>query len=416
MNVQTPIGGNAGAARVTGESVTTSDTVVVQRRRRRRLTIIAVLAVLLVLAAAWFFMARGGDTTSTAATAAGAKAGPGGGRGAPVPVTVIVPGRTEVASVITATGSLAARRDQPVGVSGEGGLVTRVTVDSGSWVRQGQVLASIDRQVQAQQAGQIQAQIAAARADAALAQNELDRSQALVARGFVSRADIDRKTAARDAARARVRVVEAQLAETRARIGRLDVRAPTAGLILDRNVEVGQVVSGGSPALFRLARGGEMELVAGVAQGELNRMRVGLPVVVTPVGSNRSFNGSVWQISPVIDPATRLGEVRIAVPYDPAIRPGGFAEAKITSGAVTAPLVPQSTVQSDDRGNYVYVINDRNEVVRRDVRVGSVSNAGVAIASGLTGQEQIVLSAAPFLNPGQKVTPRRAAAAAAAAR
>ena len=102
--------------------------------------------------------------------------------------------------------------------------------------------------------------------------------------------------------------------------------------------------------------------------------------------------------------------MRVAVPYDPAIRPGGFAEARITAGAVTAPLVPQSAVQADEKGNYVYVIDARNEVVRRNVQVGSVSNQGVSITGGLSGQEQIVLSAAPFLNPGQKVTPQRLAA------
>lgn len=407
MNLEVPLRANTSDA----DLLVAADDLAA-RRRRRRLTIFAVLGALAALALAYFLFARG-DEPAAAPAAAQGKAGAGGGpggRGAPVPVTVIVPGRTEVASVISATGSLAARRDQPVGVAGEGGLVTAVFADQGSWVGQGQVLVRIDRQVQQQQAQQIQAQIQAARADAALAQNELDRSQALVARGFVSRADIDRKTAARDAARARVRVAEAQLGETRARIGRLDVRAPTAGLVLDRTVEVGQVVSAGSPALFRLARGGEMELVASVAQGDLARMRVGLPVVVTPVGSDRSFRGQVWQIAPTIDPNTRQGEVRVAVPYDPAIRPGGFAEAKITSGAVTAPLVPQSAVQSDETGNYVYVVDAQNNVVRRDIQVGSVSNAGVAIIGGLSGQEQIVLSAAPFLNPGQKVTPQRQAA------
>ena len=72
-----------------------------------------------------------------------------------------------------------------------------------------------------------------ARADAALAQNEFERSQSLVGRGFVSKADLDRKRAARDAANARVRVAEANLAEMRARIGRLDIRSPAAGLVLN---------------------------------------------------------------------------------------------------------------------------------------------------------------------------------------
>ena len=151
------------------------------------------------------------------------------------------------------------------------------------------------------------AQVAVARADAALAQNELDRAQSLVARGFVSKADVDRRRAARDAANARVRVAQANLGGSRARIGRLDIRAPTAGLILSRTVEVGQVVGPGAGGLFRLARGGEMEMRAQMSQQDLALMRVGLPASVTPLGSDRSFAGSVWQVAPVIDPVVAPG-------------------------------------------------------------------------------------------------------------
>src|SRR3546814_10241653 len=99
----------------------------------------------------------------------------------------------------------------PVGGAGEGGEVSRVLVEAGDWVNAGQTLATIERSVQSQQAQQLAAQIEVAKAEAALAQNELDRALALVDRGFVSKADVDRKTAARDAAHARARVAQAQL-------------------------------------------------------------------------------------------------------------------------------------------------------------------------------------------------------------
>jgi multidrug efflux pump subunit AcrA (membrane-fusion protein) len=99
-------------------------------------------------------------------------------------------------------------------------------------------------------------------------------------------------------------------------------------------------------------------------------------VSVTPTGNDRSFAGRVWQVAPVIDPQSRQGEVRISVPYDVAIRPGGFAEAKIEAGSTAAPLLPQSAVLSDELGNYVYVINSKNLVERRNVKVGSVSDQG----------------------------------------
>jgi multidrug efflux pump subunit AcrA (membrane-fusion protein) len=92
------------------------------------------------------------------------------------------------------------------------------------------------------------------------------------------------------------------------------------------------------------------------------------------------------------------------------MRPGGFAEARITAGTTTAPLLPQSAVLSDDKGNYVYIVNGKKEVERRDIKIGTVDDNGVTIAQGLSGNESVVLSAGPFLNPGQKVNPKRGAA------
>jgi RND family efflux transporter MFP subunit len=380
-----------------------SDTlIVVDRSKRRRNIIIAAVVGIAAILIAYLLLSGGEEGTGQTAAA---------GQDGQVPtVTVVVPGRSQVARTITVSGALAARRDQPVGVAGEGGRVTAVHVDAGSWVSAGQVLATLDRSVQSQNAAQLAAQVQVARADAALAQNEYDRSAALVDRGFVSKADLDRKKAARDAANARIRVAEANLNAMRAQIGRLNIVAPTSGLILSRSIEVGQVVSPGTGGLFRLARGGEMEMRAQLPQQDLAMIKVGQPASITPIGSDRTFSGSVWQVSPVIDPQSRQGEARIAVPYDPAIRPGGFAEARIAAGATTAPLLPQSAVLSDADGNYVYIINGKNEVERRPIKIGTVGDTGVTIAEGLSGQEAIVLSAGPFLNPGQKVKPRRQAA------
>lgn len=385
-------------------SIHSSDTLVVvdrSRRRRRILIAAAVVAALIIIAVA-VALGRGSGADKTA------KASDGAGQ---IPtVTVVVPGRSQVGRVVTASGALGARRDQPIGIAGSGGRVVRVLVDAGSWVHSGQVLALVDRSVQNEQAAQLAAQVDAAKANASLAQSNYDRALSLKDRGFVSKAEIDAKKATRDAANAQVRVAQAQLGAARAQIGQLAVIAPNSGLILARNVELGQIVSPGSGALFRLAQGGEMEMRAQLSQQDLTLVHVGMAAQVTPVGAEQSVSGSVWQVAPVIDPQSRLGDVRIAVPYTSAMRPGGFAEARITAGATTAPLLPQSAVLSDEKGNYVYLINDKNEVERRAVTIGTVDENGVAVTSGLSGNESVVLSAGPFLNPGQKVNRRREAA------
>ncbi|HEX9966281.1 MAG TPA: efflux RND transporter periplasmic adaptor subunit [Allosphingosinicella sp.] len=374
-------------------------------RRRRRNIILGAVALLVLVAAAYFMFGRGGDDTKVAVAIKGE-----GAEAAPS-VSIIVPGRQQVARTITATGQLAARYDMPVGVPGEGGKIVSVLVQAGQWVGAGQTLAVIDRSVQTQEAAQLAAQIDVARADARLAQQELERAQTLVSRGFVSKADVERRIATRDAALARVRVAQANLGQSRARIGRLDVRAPAAGLVLTRTVEPGQIVGPGSGALFRIARGGELEMMARLPESDLARLSSGVPAQVVPVGSAKAYQGAIWQLSPIIDPTSRQGVARISLPFDRDLRPGGFATAQIRAGAVDAPLLPESAVLNDAQGTYVYLIDEKNAVRRRPVKVGSVTDAGVVVAEGISGNERIVLSAGPFLTEGETVRPQRAVAA-----
>ncbi len=370
------------------------------RRNRTRL-IVALVLIALALAATWYAF---NASKSGAAGADGAAAG--GPGAATVPnITVVIPGRQSVEATISTNGTIAARREMPVGVAGEGGQVVRVLVEPGQWVNAGQPLAIIDRSVQAQQAASLAASIRVAQADADLAQAELTRAQALVSRGFISKADMDRKRATRDAANARVRVAQAQHAEAQARNGRLNIVAPAAGLVLTRQVETGQIVGAGSGVLFRMARGGEMELMAQMAEADLQRVRVGTRATISPVGSNLQIAGQVWQVSPVINPDTRQGMVRIAVPYSAALRPGGFADARLVSGTEEAPMLPESAVQSGPEGNFVLIVDNKNEIQRRAVKVGTVTDDGVSIASGLSGNERVVVLAGAFLNVGDKVKP-----------
>ncbi|OYW85039.1 MAG: efflux transporter periplasmic adaptor subunit [Sphingobium sp. 32-64-5] len=334
--------------------------------RRKTIALVAAGLVLLVIILAWWM--KGADTApQTDAEMAAPR------------VTVIVPGVVNVSTVVNAVGTLAARREMPVGVVGDGGEVSAVLVEAGQWVKAGQVLARVERSVQVEQRASLAASLKVAQADARLAQNEL--------------------------VAARVNVARAQLGEQQARIGRLDIRAPADGLVLTRAVEQGQVIGAGSGVLFRMAKGGEMELLARVGETDLAHLSVGASASVTPVGGRQSYDGRVWQISSVIDPQTRQGDARIALAYHRDLRPGGFAAARIVSGAAQAPVLPESAIQNDDKGSYVFIVNGNNVVERRDVRVGQVAASGVPVLEGLTGKEKVVILAGGFLSAGQKVEP-----------
>lgn len=321
------------------------------------------------------------------------------------PITVMVPGTTSVIETVSAPGSIAARRDVSIGVQGDGGRITAVMVEAGQQVRRGAVLARIDRSIQSQQAVRLAAEIRAIEADAALATANLTRAEALVGRGFISKADIDQRTATRDAARARVAVARAQLAELNARIAMLDIRAPADGIILSRAVEVGQVVSPGAAALFRMAEGSELEMRAQMAEQELALLKPGMSARVTPVGSNQSFIGQIWLIDPIIDNVSRQGVARIRLPYDPQLRVGAFAKAQIEAGEGVRPVLPQSAVQTDKDGNFVFVVGTNNRIERRAITVGTVSDQGVSVAKGISGTEQVVVSAGAFLRAGEEIKP-----------
>lgn len=363
--------------------------------RRRRIIIVAVVAVVLLALAAWI-MSRGASD-DTALKSSNTSATP--------TVSVVAPGRTTITGQINATGSLAATHEVAVGVVGEGGRVISVPVQIGDWVRRGQVLAVIDRSVQNEQAAGSAAQIQVAQANAQLAQSNLDRALKLVDRGFISKADVDRLTSTRDAAVAQVKVAQASYRELLARNARLNIVAPVSGLILDRKVEVGQVLAAGSNAPFTMAQDGQMELLAKVGEDDLGTIAVGATAQVTPVGTDKAFTGQIWKKEPTIDQTDRQGIVRIALPYDPAIHPGGFASAVVQGGTVVAPRLPESAIMSDEKGNYVYVVGQDNKIERRAVKTGTVTDEGTAIVSGLSGTERVVLRAGGFLNPGDKIRP-----------
>ena len=357
--------------------------------------VLVAVVIALALGLAWYLMHR-------TPAASGAEAGK---NAQAQTVSVISPGRTSVTGTITASGTIAARREMPVGIAGEGGRVVSVLVDAGDWVRAGQVLAVVDRSVQVQQIAGQAANIEVQRANARIAQANLDRALKLVERGFISKADVDRLTATRDAAVAQVRVAAASLGQLQASSAHLNVVAPAAGLVLTRGVEPGQIVSPGSGVLFRIAKDGQFEMQARLADNDLARLSVGQSAEVMPVGTAQPFTGQIWQLSPTIDTQTREGVARIALAYSPALRPGGFASAQIRSGAVTAPLLPESAILSDQKGPFVYVVGGNNKVERRTVKTGDVTAQGIVVIEGLSGSERVVMRAGGFLNPGDPIRP-----------
>jgi RND family efflux transporter MFP subunit len=318
-------------------------------------------------------------------------------------VSVMTPSLKAVQSTVTFTGTIHARYDMPISAEGESGRITAVLVEAGDRVKRGQVLVRLDQSVLLPQMNRLEASLEEAKAQANLSAAEYRRAQGVEAAGALSAEEIARRHAAAVTDEARVKVAAAQLNEARARLGKTEIVAPADGIVLTRNAEVGQTASPGGEPLFRLARNGEMEMRGQVAERDLAALSVYQTAQVYLTGIDKPFTGKVRLLGAIIDPQTRLGEIRIALAPDAKIRPGAFARAEVLVGAAQRPILPQTAVLSDAQGTYVLVVNSENKAERRAVRVANTSPAGLVISDGLTGNERVIATAGAFLRIGETV-------------
>jgi HlyD family secretion protein len=324
----------------------------------------------------------------------------------PIPtVSVTEVGVSTVPTTVSIIGTIAARYDMPIGVEGDAGRVSAIYVEAGDHVKRGQVLARLNVSVLEPQVANLEASLEQARAEAELADAEYRRAQAVGASGALSAEETQRRKSAGLTAAAKVKVAAAQLAEAQARLARAAVRAPSDGIILTRNVEVGQTATPGGEALFRLSERGEVELRGQVAEQDLPLLKVGQSVNVRLTGTARVYEGHIRLLSAVIDPQTRLGMARVALTPDVNLRPGAFARADVTVSNADRAVLPQTAVLTDDKGSYVLIVNAQHKIERRAVRVSGMVQNGVTIAEGINGKELVVATAGAFLQEGEQVNP-----------
>lgn len=366
------------------------------RNRSRRTWLFGAAGAAIVIAVATAVWMSRASAPKTAATLASSTSIP--------LVSVVTPGVQPVATDVNFTGTIEALHELPIGNSGDTGRIVAVYAQVGDHVRRSQVLAQLDDSVLAPQVAQLNAALDQARAQAALSAAEYRRGVAAGPAGGLSAQDIEKLQAASIMDAANIKVVAAQLAVMRAKLALTRIVAPVDGLVLTRNAEVGQIAASGGTPLFDLEDGGQVEMIGQVAEQDMASLKVGQPAAVYLIGNSRPFAGRIWLLGAVIDPQSRLGEVRIALTPDPALRPGAFAHSMVTLARAKRPVLPQTAVMADNDGSYVYVVDRAGQVQRRTVSVGSVIPAGVVITAGLSGGERVVSVDGGFLHSGEKVT------------
>lgn len=308
---------------------------------------------------------------------------------------------TVLSGGLSSTGVLASREEAAVGSEIAGYRVSRVMADVDSWVSRGQPLVQLDDTLLRSEIARARANVNQQKALAAQAADQAKRVAGLDNEGVLSDEAIAQRRFQAQSAQAGVASLQATLQDLLTRQSRMTVRAPVGGAVMERNVRPGDI-SSPSVVMFRIIRDGLVELEAQVPEADLSRITPGSPAqAVLPSGG--TVNGTVRFVSPAVDNATKLGKVRISLPYRKDLRPGGYARAIFTGLSRSAPVVPESAVRYSASGPTVMTLDAKNRAHEVAVRTGQHANGFVELLQGPSLGSRVLLGGSAFVLEGDTV-------------
>lgn len=325
-------------------------------------------------------------------------------------VTLVTPATSVWAEQIAASGSVTAWQESIIGAEVGALKLDEVLVNVGDAVRQGQVLARFNDETTRATLAQVEASVAMAEANLALARDQADRARRLDGTGTVSRETLLQQEAAEKTSAAQLASAQAQFAAQRLNLQHTQVLAPDDGLISARSATVGAVLGGGAE-LFRMIRQGRLEWRAEVPVDRLASVAPGQEVTLRPAG-HPSVNGRVRQVAPKVDAGTGSGTVYVDLPEPGTLKAGMYAAGDIRLSESPALHIPESALVYRDGYTYVMKVDANRQVHRLKVTTGRRQGTTVEILQGVTAGDQLVVSGGSFLNEGDTVlvTPANAAA------
>ncbi|MCA1246618.1 efflux RND transporter periplasmic adaptor subunit [Massilia sp. MS-15] len=290
-----------------------------------------------------------------------------------------------------------------------GGKIIERKVEVGSVVRMGQVLVRLDPQDLRLAETEARASLRAAETERDLARADYQRHQQLRAQNFVSQAVLDAKRAALGAAQARVEAARAGLRGQSNQAGYASLASDTDGVVTAVDAEVGQVVAAGTPVV-RVARTDEKEVVIGIPEDRVDALRqAGAVEVRLWARPGAALAGTIREVAPVADPATRTYAVKVALPPGADVRLGMSATVAIAAPAARpdALRVPLSALVQDKGATSVWVVEGKDGGVRtvqlRPVQVAGQAGNDILLQGGVQAGQTVVTAGVHLLQPGQKV-------------
>ena len=286
------------------------------------------------------------------------------------------------------------------------GKIVRRAVEPGQRVQAGQLLAQLDERDYQLAAEAARAQVASATTQRDLAAADLKRFQSLRDQGFISGAEMERRSAQLKAAQATLDQARAQQSSQGNQAAYTQLLADAGGVVTGVDAEVGQVVAAGTPVV-RLAQDGPRDVVFAVPEDRVAAVRVGQPVTVRAWASDGQWHGSVREVAAAADPVTRTYAVKVALAGEAPPLGATVTVVPQQSGAQGAAVIklPTSALRREGAGTAVWVFDEASSSVRsQPVQVAGADGNEAVIADGLTPGMRVVASGVHVLAPGQKVS------------
>jgi RND family efflux transporter MFP subunit len=284
-------------------------------------------------------------------------------------------------------------------------------IQQGDYVKKGTVLATVRQDDYQHTVEQYAGQVEQAKAGAQKAQQDFARAQALYAANAMTQPDYDGAKAQNDSTQGSLVTAQAALSQAQQALADCELRAPTDGTILGRNIEIGALVAAGTTG-FTFGDIHLVKAVFGVPDTVLGSVKLGKKQAVATEIFPQEFIGQITAISPQADQKSRTFQIEVTLPNEKELLKAGMVatldlgQANVSRAALVVPLSSIVSVNDGTKTFSVFVVNQegRKDVARRkNVTPGDAYGNKVSIVSGVSLGEKVISNGAPLLVDGQIV-------------
>ncbi len=324
----------------------------------------------------------------------------------PRPALVIIAGKADINQGMALVGEVKSRYESNQAFRISGKIVER-KAEVGAQVKKGQVLARLDITDTQFNVAAATADVRAAEANYVLAKSEVERQRQLVSKNFITPSALDKYEAELKTAEARVNQTKAQAAVSGNQSRYTSLVADRDGVITQIHAEPGQVVEAGE-MVTQIVDTRQIEVQVAVPESRMANVKIGNKAIIKLwADRSNSYQGTVREIAPAADSATRTFNVRVKFDApDGKVLLGMTAGVRFADNADTEIIVPNSAVTQKNGQTLVWVVDKNGIANPRPVSIGNFTEQGVAIRQGIQAGEMVAIVGVHTLVKGQQVTPQ----------